>query len=71
MSSLAKQQTPEEEENNAQICKAYKHTEEVISEIKVCDRLVELQYRVKKQKGKQRKKCSPGAKKKFLDSSIY
>lgn len=71
MRSLAKQQTPEEEENSAQICKAYKHKEEVISEVKVRDRLVELQYKVKKEKWKQRKKCSPDAKKKFLDSNIY
>lgn len=50
MRSLAKQQTPEEEENSAHICKAYKHKEEVISEVKVRDRLVELQYKVKKEK---------------------
>lgn len=41
MRSLAKQQTPEEEEKNVQICRAQKHTKVVISEDKAGDRLVE------------------------------
>jgi len=41
MRSLAKEQTPEEEKHSVLICRAHKHTEEIISEDKVGDRLVE------------------------------
>lgn len=41
MRSLAKQPTPKEEENSVQIRRAYKHTEDVISEYEVGNRLVE------------------------------